>query len=52
MFINDLLNEVEKAGTGIRISEDCKVGGLMFADDFVGLAGDEDDLQKMIDVVL
>ena len=51
VFINDLLNEVEKSGSGISISEDCKVGGLMFADDFVGLAGDKDDLQKLIDVV-
>ena len=39
IFINQLLNEVEKAGIGITIKteKDVKVGGLMFADDFVGL---------------
>ena len=37
IFINQLLDEVEKAGFGMTIKNDVKVGGLMFADDFVGL---------------
>ena len=37
LFINQLLDEVEKARFGITIKNDVKVGGLMFADDFVGL---------------
>ena len=36
IFINELLNEVEKAGIGIK-EKDVKVGGLKFADDFVAL---------------
>ena len=39
IFINQLLDEVEKAGIGftIKVERNVKVGGLMFADDFVGL---------------
>ena len=37
LFINQLLDEVEKAGFGITIKNDVKVGGLLFTDDFVGL---------------
>ena len=33
IFHFQLLNEVEKAGFGITIKNDVKVGGLMFADD-------------------
>ena len=51
IFINQLLDEVEKAGFGITIKNDVKVGGLMFADDFVGLTTNAEDLQKLIDVV-
>ena len=51
LFINQLLDEVEKAGFGITIKNDVKVGGLMFADDFVGLTTNAEDLQKLINVV-
>ena len=51
IFINQLLDEVEKAGLGIIIKNDVKVGGLMFADDFVGLTTNVEDLQKLINVV-
>ena len=51
IFINQLLDEVEKAGLGIIIKNDVKVGGLMFADDFVGLTTNAEDLQKLINVV-
>ena len=47
-FINQLLDEVEKAGIGITVKKDVKVGGLMFADDFVGLTT---NLQTLINVV-
>ena len=47
-FINQLLDEVEKTGFDITIKKDVKVGGLMFADDFVGLTTNAEDLQKLI----
>ena len=36
---------------GIIIKNDVKIGGLMFADDFVGLTTNAEDLQKLINVV-
>ena len=53
IFINQLLDEVEKAGFGITIKNDVKVGGVMFADNFVfvGLTTNAEDLQKLINVV-
>ena len=36
VFINDLLNEVEMAELGIHLGEGGSVGGMLFADDFVG----------------
>ena len=46
VFINDLLKEVEKLGYTLG-----KVGGMLFADDFVGLSDSKEQLQKLIDVV-
>ena len=37
VFINGLLVAVEQAELGIELSDGGKVGGLLFADDFVGL---------------
>ena len=51
IFINQLLDEVEKAGIGITVKKDVKVGGLMFADDFVGLTTNTEDLQTLLNVV-
>ena len=51
IFINQLLDEVEKAGIGITVKKDVKVGGLMFADDFVGLTTTAEDLQTLINIV-
>ena len=48
VFINDLLKEVEKAELGIQFGEG---GGMLFADDFVGLSDSKEQLQKLIDVV-
>ena len=44
IFINPLLDVVEKAGIGITVKKDVKVGGLMFADDFAGLTTNAEDL--------
>ena len=50
IFTNQLLDQVEKAGLGITIKNDVKVGGLMFADSFVDLTvtTNAEDLQKLI----
>ena len=50
-FINQLLDEVEKAVIGINIKKDVQVGGLMFADDFAGLTTNAEDLQTLINAV-
>ena len=51
VFINDLLKEVEQAELGIQFSS-CKiVGGMLFADDFVGISNSGGNLLKIIDVV-
>ena len=44
-FVNQLLQEIEEAGFGITVNKD-KVGELMFADDFVGLTNNAEDLQS------
>jgi hypothetical protein len=51
VFIDELLTEVEQAGLGIQISDGRRIGGMLFADDFVGVSDSEEDLQKLIDVV-
>ena len=38
VFINGLLVAVEQAGLGIELSDGGRVGGLLFADDFVGVS--------------
>ena len=51
MFINDLLKDVEEAGFRIEISSGKRIGGMLFADDFVGVSQSRESLQKLIDVV-
>ena len=51
VFINDLLKEVDQAGLGLELSNGTKIGGMLFADDFVGVCDSPQDLQKLIDVV-
>ena len=51
VFINDLLNEVEQIGLGIQLSSGKTVGGMLFADDFVGISDSKESLQKLLDVV-
>ena len=38
MFINDLLKEVEQAGLGVELGDGSTIGGMLFADDFVGVS--------------
>ena len=52
VFINDLLVEVEEAGLGVQLNNDESIAGLLFADDFVGISGSSENLQKLIDVIL
>ena len=49
--IRDLLKEVEKAELGIHLGDGGRIGGMLFADDFVGLSDTKEQLQKLIDVV-
>ena len=51
VFINGWLVAVEQAGLGIVLSDGDKVGGLLFADDSVGVSECGEQLQKLIDVV-
>ena len=51
VFINDLLKDVEQAELGIKLSSGKRVGGMLFADDFVGVSDSRESLQKLIDVV-
>ena len=51
VFINDLLVEVQEAGLGLQLNSGSSIGGLLFADDFVGITDSKEKLQKLIDVV-
>ena len=51
VFINDLLKKVEQTGLGIQLNSGKTVGGMLFADDFVGISDSKESLQKVIDVV-
>ena len=51
VFVNDLLKEVEQSGLGIQLSSGKTVGGMLFADDFVGISDSKESLQKLLDVV-
>ena len=51
VFINDLLKDVEQAELGIQLSSGKRVGGILFADDFVGVSDSRESLQKLIDLV-
>ena len=51
VFVNDLLKEVEQTGLGIQLSGGKTVGGMLFADDFVGISDSKESLQKLLDVV-
>ena len=49
VFINDLLKNVEKTEFGIQLK--CgEIGGMLFADDFLGVSSSKEQLQKLIDL--
>ena len=50
-FINHLLKVVEQAKLWVQLSSGKKIGGMLFADDFVGVSDSKECLQKLIDVV-
>ena len=50
VFINGLLKDVEEAGLGIEISNGKRMGGMLFADDFLGVSESRESLQKLINV--
>ena len=39
------------AGLGVQLNNGKSIGGLLFADDFVGMSDLRENLQKLIDVV-
>ena len=47
LFINGLLKEVEQAGLGVELSDGSTIGGLLFADAFVGVSNSEEELQNV-----
>ena len=47
VFISDLLKDVAQAEHGIQLK---KVGGMLFADDFVGFSDSRESLQRFIDL--
>ena len=51
VFINDMIKAVETTKQGVKVGEDM-VSGLMFADDFVGLAETPEGLQTQIEKAL
>ena len=42
---------VENTGLGVQLNNGKSIGGLLFADDFVGRSDSRKNLQKFIDVV-
>ena len=43
-----LLKVVEQAKLGVQLSSGKKIGGMLFADDFVGVSDSKESLQKLI----
>ena len=48
VFIIDLLKEVDQAELGVQLSSGKKIGGMLFAGDFVGVSDSKESLQKYI----
>ena len=51
VFISDLLEEIDRAQVGIQLKSGIKVGGLLFADDFLGITKSSENLQQLIDII-
>ena len=48
VFINDLLIEFEKAGLGMQLNNGKSIGGLLFADDFVGMSDSSENYRSLL----
>ena len=51
VFISYLLDEIDRAQIGIQLKSGNKVGGLLYADDFVGITGSSENFQHLIDII-
>ena len=51
VFISDLLEEIHRAQIGIQLKSGNKVGGLLLAEDFVGITESPENLQQLIDII-
>ena len=51
VFISDLLEEIDRAQIGIQLKSGNKVGGLLFADNFVAITESSENLQQLIDII-
>ncbi|VDI71128.1 Hypothetical predicted protein [Mytilus galloprovincialis] len=51
VYVNDLVDEINNLNLGIPINESCILSVLLYADDIVLLAPDEESLQMMLNVV-
>ena len=50
-LISDLLNEIDRAQVQIQLNSGNKVGGILSADDIVGITESAERLQQLIDIV-
>ena len=51
VFTNDLVIAVERAEHGLQLSSGKTFGGMLFADDFVGISDSKESLRMLLDVV-
>ena len=51
LFINDLAEEIKSSGVGLELDSDTFINILLYADDIVLLAKNEEDLQFLLDIV-
>ena len=51
LFINGLIDELNRANLGVEITPGYILACLLYADDIVLLANDRKNLQKMLDIV-
>ena len=51
LFINDLAEEIKSSGVGLELDSDTFINILLYADDIVLLAKNEEDVQFLLDIV-
>ena len=52
LYINDLVLELNKIGSGVRLEENLSISSLLYADDLAIIAETEEGLQSQLDVLL